>query len=170
MAWCHDAFSQRIETMKTSLLITAAMVATLSPIAASAQTAELDRGRQDVREERRELEEAKRYGTRDDVREERREYREAKQEYREDWRDYRESNREVFRGKRFKAPFRYRTFNDGVRIRTSYYSPRYYVNDYGTYRLPAPSRNQRYVRHYNDLLLVDTRRGYVVRAFRNFYW
>jgi Ni/Co efflux regulator RcnB len=157
--------------MKVRFLITAAAVAaTLSPMAAQAQTRELQRDRQDIREERRELRDAQRYGDRGDIREERREYRDAKREYREDWRDYRQSNRNVFRGSRFNAPFRYRTFYDGGSIGASYYAPRYRVSNYSTYRLPQPGRYQTYVRHYNDVLLVNTRTGRVVRAYRGFYW
>lgn len=157
--------------MKKRLLITvAAVAATLSPMVAQAQTRELQRDRQDVREEKRELNQAKRYGDRSDIREERREYRDAKQEYREDWRDYRQKNRNAFRGSRFNAPFRYRTFSDGVSIGSSYYAPRYRIGNYQNYRLPQPGRYQTYVRHYNDVLLVNTRTGRVVRAYRGFYW
>ncbi len=157
--------------MKKRFLITAAAVAaTLSPLAAQAQTREMQRNNRDVREEQRELEQAKRYGDRSDIREERRDVREAKQERREDWRDYRQSNRQAFRGSRFNAPFRYRTFNTGVSIGQSYYAPRYRVNNYSNYRLPQPGRFQTYVRHYNDVLLVNTRTGRVIRAYRGFYW
>lgn len=123
-----------------------------------------------MREQKRDLEEAKRYGTRADIREERRDLREAKQERREDWRDYRQSNRNAFRGNRFNAPFRYRTFNSGVSIGNSYYAPRYRVSNYSSYRLPQPGRYQTYVRHYNDVLLVNTRTGRVIQAYRGFYW
>ena len=157
--------------MKKRFLITvAAVAATLSPMVAHAQTRELQRDRQEVREEKRELNQAKRYGDRSDIREERGEYRDAKREYREDWRDYRQKNRNAFRGTRLNAPVRYRTFSDGVSIGSSYYAPRYRVSNYQNYRLPQPGRYQTYVRHYNDVLLVNTRTGRVVRAYRGFYW
>lgn len=157
--------------MKSKLLMGAAvLVATLSPVVAQAQTRELERDRREVREERRDVKEAKRYGNRSDVREERRDVREARQEYREDWQNYRQRNRNAFRGTRFNAPFRYRTFNTGVSIRQSYYAPRYRVSNYSNYRLPHPGRYQTYVRHYNDVLLVNTRTGRVIRAYRGFYW
>ena len=155
---------------KKFLISIAAVAATLSPMVAQAQTREMQRNNQDVREERRELKDAQRYGDRGDVREERRELRDAKQERREDWRDYRQTNRNAFRGNRFNAPFRYRTFNSGVSIGASYYSPRYRVTNYANYRLPQPGRYQSYVRHYNDVLLVNTRTGRVVQAYRGFYW
>ena len=156
--------------MKSKFLIAAVVAATLTPMVAHAQTREMQRNDQEVREEKRDLKDAKRYGTREDVRNERQDLREAKQERREDWRDYRQSNRNVFRGNRFNAPFRYRTFNDGVGIGSSYYAPRYRVNNYSNYRLSQPGRYQTYVRHYNDVLLVNTRTGRVIRAYRGFYW
>jgi len=155
--------------MKTKFLIAAVIASTLSPMAAQGQTRELNRDRQEVREERRDVQEAKRYGDRQDVREERRDVREARQEYREDWREYRQKNRRAFQANRFNAPFRYRTFNNGVAIGSSYYAPRYRVNNYANYRLPNPGRFQTYVRHYNDVLLVNTRTGRVIRAYRGFY-
>lgn len=163
--------------MKTNLkLIGAAMIAVMTvpavvPTAANAQSAaELRRDKRDIREEKRDVRQAKRYGDRRDVRDEKRDVREARQEYREDWRDYRNKNRNIYRGGKFNAPFRYRSFNTGVRIDRSYYGSRYYVSNYSRYRLPAPGRYQQYVRHYNDVLLVDTRRGTVVRVYRGLYW
>ena len=160
--------------MSKKFLITVAAVAvTLSPMAAQAQTRELQRDRQEVREQKRDLEEAKRYGDSSDVRTERRDVREAKQELREDrrdWRSYKQQNLNAFRGARFNAPFRYRTFNSGVNIGASYYAPRYRVTNYSNYRLPQPGRYQTYVRHYNDVLLVNTRSGRVIQAYRGFYW
>lgn len=160
--------------MKKRFLITvAAVAATLSPMAAQAQTRELQRDRQEVREEKRDLKQAKRNGDARDVRNERQDVREAKQELKEDrrdWRSYKQQNRNAFRGSRFNAPFRYRTFNNGVSIRSSYYAPRYRVNNYKNYRLPQPGRYQTYVRHYNDVLLVNTRTGRVVQVYRGFYW
>ena len=155
--------------MKAKFLIAAAVAATLSPMAAQAQTRELHRDRQDIREEQRELKQARRYGDRSDVREERSEVREAHREYREDRRDYRDDNHRAHHAPRFSAPFRYRSFNNGVRISAGYYAPRYYMNNFGSYRLPAPNRNQQYVRHYDDVLLVNVRSGHVVRVYRNFF-
>ena len=57
-----------------------------------------------------------------------------------------------------------------MRIAPSLLWPRYYINDPWRYRLPPVGCSQRWVRHYDDMLLVDTRRGVVVRVIRNFYW
>jgi Ni/Co efflux regulator RcnB len=155
--------------MKTKLLIAAVIATSFTPMAAQAQTRELQRDRQEIREEKCDVKDARRYGDRQDVREERRDVRDARQEYREDWREYRQKNRRAFQATRFNAPFRYRTFNNGVTIGASYYAPRYRVSNYQSYRLPNPGRYQTYVRHYNDVLLVNTRNGRVVRAYRGFY-
>ena len=58
---------------------------------------------------------------------------------------------------------------DGGRIGAPYYGSRYWIADPSRYRLPAAGRYQRWVRHYGDVILVDTRRGYVIRVIRNFY-
>lgn len=166
-------------------LIAALMAATIFPATgAVAQNRELRDGRQDVREEqrelqreRRQLDNARRYGDRDDVRrerrdvrEERRDVRDARQEYREDWRDYRNRNRGLYRAQRFDAPFRYRTFNVGVTIGRDYWGPRYRVSNVSRWRLPPARVNQAYVRHYNDLLLINTRSGRVMQVYRGFFW
>ena len=152
--------------MKKQILALLAVATVLTPITAQAQSRdEIRRDNREIREERRDLEEAKRNGTRADVRDAREEYREARQEKREDVRDYRRNNR----ANRFDAPFRYNRFNNGVRLQRQYYGPRYYVNNYSGYRLPAPRYGHRYVRHYGDLLLVNTRTGYVLKVYRGFY-
>ena len=175
-----------------NLIMAGLMATSLLPVAAQAQyvdrgeARELRRDRQDIREERRDLDRAYRSGDRQDVREARGDLREARQEFRDDrrealrdsnrnwgrndWRGYRSTNRDIYRGGNWRSDYRYRSFNPGVRIGTGYYTPRHYVNDYGRYRLPRPGYNQRWVRHYNDVLLIDTRRGYVVDVIRNFYW
>lgn len=157
--------------MKAKFISATLIAALMLPVAASAQSrGELRRDRQDIRQEQRELERARANGNRRDVREQREDVREARREYREDWQDYRQRNRQLYRGNRFDAPFRYRTFGNGARIGAPYYGTRYQVTNVGRWRLPPPARNQRYVRHYNDLLLVNVRNGVVVRAYRNFYW
>lgn len=157
------------------LMMMAVLAATVAPVAlpaaASAQSRqEVRESVRDVREEQRELRDAKRYGDRDDVREERRDVRDARQEARQDWRDYRQNNRNMYARGNWRAPFRYQRWNTGAQIRPSYYAPRYYINDYGRYRLHTPGRNLRWVRHYNDVLLINVRTGRVVEVNRDFFW
>jgi len=172
-------------------LIAGLMATSLLPVAAQAQIsprerAELRNDRRDIREERRDVRDARRFGDQQDVRRERRDVREARQEFREDrrdavrdggrnwgrndWRGYRAANRDLYRGGAWRSNFRYQTFRPGARIGVGLFAPRYYINDFGRYRLPRPGFNQRWVRHYNDVILVDIRRGIVIDAIRGFYW
>jgi len=160
----------------TKALIGTLMLATAMPVVTPAiaqSRGELRRDQRDIREERRDLRQAQRYGSAKDVREERRDLREARQEYREDlsdYRKYRAGHRDAFRGPAFRAGFKYRSFRPGVAITRSYYAPRYVVSDYRAYRLPRPGASQIWVRHYNDMLLVNTRTGRVVRVIPGFWW
>lgn len=166
-----------------ALMAAVAMPVVALPTAASAQSrAELRRDRQDIREERRDVRQAQRNGDRRDVREQRHDVREARREYREDlrdrdrrwgnddWRRYRNDNRRAFARGNWRAPFAYTRFRPGVRIGAPYFGSRYVIADPWRYRLPAAGRSQVWVRHYDDLLLVDRRRGMVVRVIPNFYW
>lgn len=152
------------------VIYVALMAATVLPGVAMAQTRELHRDRQDIREEQRELRHAQRYGDRDDIREERRDVREAKQEYRQDWREYRKHNRKLYSRGDWRSPYRYHSFDRGARIRSGYYGPRYVIADPWRYRLPPARGNMRWVRHYDDVLLVNMRTGRVVDVIRNFFW
>ncbi|KKI19298.1 RcnB family protein [Sphingomonas sp. Ag1] len=165
------------------LIVSLMMAATIAPAVAAAQSpGELRRDRQDIREQRRDLYEAQRRGDRRDVREARQDLREARREYREDlrdrdrrwsrddWRGYRNQNRALYARGQWRAPFRYNQWRPGARIAPSYYAQRYWINDPWRYRLPPARPNTRWVRHYNDVLLVDYRRGTVLDVIRNFYW
>lgn len=152
-------------------IILGLLAATVVPSVASAQSyGEARRSEQRLREERRDLREAQRYGDRRDVREARRDVRDARGEVREDWRDYRRSHRDVYRGGNWNAPFRYSQWNVGARLRPTYYAPRYYISDPYRYRLRAPGRDLRWIRHYNDVLLVNVRTGRVMEVNRGFFW
>jgi Ni/Co efflux regulator RcnB len=149
----------------------ALLAATALPAMANAQSAqELRHDRQDIHQEQRDLNQARRHGDRDDIRDERRDVQEARREYRDDWRDYRKSHRQVYARGNWKAPFRYRWYNAGAQLRPEYYAPRYYIGDYGRYRLAAPRENLRWIRHYNDVLLVNIRTGRVIQVERDFFW
>lgn len=166
------------------LIIGALMAATVLPSAGMAQSrGELRRDRQDIREEQRDVDRAIRRGESPrEVREQVRDVREARQEYREDrrdrnrnwgrndWREYRQTNRAIYARGTWRAPWRYTAFRPGLRIRPAYYSQRYWISDPWRYRLPATTGYQRWVRNYDDLMLVDTRRGIVIDVIRGFYF
>jgi Ni/Co efflux regulator RcnB len=152
-------------------IIAGLLAATVVPTVASAQSyGEARRSEQRLREEQRDLRQAQRYGDRRDIREERRDVRDARREANQDWRDYRRSHRDVYRGGNWRAPFRYSQWNVGAQLRPSYYSSRYYITDPYRYRLRAPGRDLRWVRHYNDVLLVNVRTGRVMEVNRGFFW
>ncbi|MGB3928318.1 MAG: RcnB family protein, partial [Sphingobium sp.] len=46
----------------------------------------------------------------------------------------------------------------------------YWINDPYQYRLPPSYGTLRWVRYYDDALLVDIRDGYVVDVIHDFFW
>lgn len=168
------------------LIIPALMAATLIPVAASAQSNdELRRDRQDIRREQRDVQDARRSGDPRAIRDQRGDLRDARQEYREDlrdraddrnhqwrrddWRGWRDRNPGAYNRGGWNAPFRYTPFRAGIRIAPTYYGPRFIIADPWRYHLPRPGWGQQWVRHYDDVILVDTRRGVVVDVIRGFY-
>lgn len=147
--------------------------ATLIPIAAQAQSArEVRESQREYRRDQRDLREAQRYGNRGDIREARRDVRESRREVREDWRDYRRSHRNVYRRQAYVGPrgYAYRPIAAGHRFEPQYYGSRYQVNNYSTYRLPAPRRGTRWVRYGNDVALVNVNNGRVLQVHDRFFW
>lgn len=134
----------------------------LLPVAAQAASpAELRHDRQQVREERAEYRDAKRYGSPRDIRDERRDLSAARRELREDRHDTRDH---------WKAPFAYNRYAVGGHIDAYAYGPRYVIANPRAERLSAPgNRNLRWVRHYDDALLVNIRSGRVVKLIRHYY-
>ena len=164
-------------------IITALMAAVAVPGVAAAQSyGELRRDRQDIREQQRDLRDAYRYGDRHDVRDARGDLRDARREYREDvrdarqnwnrndWQRYRAQNRALYARGAWRAPFRYQQFRPGVRIAPVYASQRFWIADPWRYRLPRAAPSARWIRHYDDAVLIDYRRGVVLDVIRNFYW
>ncbi|VXC93908.1 RcnB family protein [Sphingomonas sp. 8AM] len=178
-------------------LVTAALLAAtaLSGVVASAPVAaqsrdELRRDRQDIRQEQRQLDRARVRGDwrdaraqRDDLRDARRDYREDRRdlrqqrqwqrdrrEWRADMQQWRAGHRDLYARGGWQAPFRYQAFRPGGRIAPSYYGTRYVIADPWRYRLPTAPGRARWVRHYDDALLVDQRRGIVLDVVRGFYF
>lgn len=155
----------------TALLAATAVSGATVPSAASAQSwGEVRDSRRDVREERRELRDAYRDGDRRDIREERRDVARAEREYAKDLRDYRRTHPRVYARGHWNAPFRYHRWERGVGIAPRYYGARYAINDPWRYRLPRPARHQMWVRHYDDVLLVNTRTGRIADVYYNFFF
>ena len=154
--------------MKKMKFLTAGLIAAMMvPAAAQAQTREIRKDRQELREEQRDLRNAQRRGDRGDIREARRDVRDARQDLRESQRDWRRETRY----QNYRAPFRYQQFRVGSTLRSNYYAPAYRPAWDSRWGVPRAGRNLTYVRHYNDLLLVNMRSGKVIRIYRNhFRW
>lgn len=126
------------------------MAATLAPVAAQAQDHHRDRNHREWREERRD---------------DRRDWRQDRRHDRRDWRQDRRHDRRDWR-----APFAYRSFGVGAVVPRAYWGQNYYYNNWRGSRLAAPHRAYyRYVRHYGDLLLINTRNGRVISVYRNYF-
>ncbi len=100
-------------------------------------------------------------------------YRNWRQDRRYDWNRYRNDYRERYRLGTYYSPYRnygYSRFRIGLTIRPAYYSSRYWIRDPYYYRLPPAPAYMRWVRYYDDVLLVDIRRGRVVDVIHNFFW
>ena len=89
-----------------------------------------------------------------------------------DWRDWRRRHRSLFRLGFYYDPFgwNYRPYSIGWRMWPSYFSSRYWLSDPWMYRLPYAPPGYRWIRYYDDALLVDTWSGRVVDVIYNFFW
>lgn len=89
-----------------------------------------------------------------------------------DWRRYRDRNRSIFRLGNYWDPYgsRYRRFSIGFSLFPSYYSQSYWLSDPWQYRLPPAYGPYRWVRYYDDALLVNIYTGQVVDVLHNFFW
>jgi hypothetical protein len=100
--------------------------------------------------------------------------RDWRRDSRYDWKSYRFSNRNFYRQSRYYDPFGsrygYQRFGIGIRIGSGYYDDRYWISDPFAYRLPYADGPYRWVRYYDDVLLIDVRNGAVVDVIYDFFW
>jgi Ni/Co efflux regulator RcnB len=89
-----------------------------------------------------------------------------------DWRRWRDRHRSSFHLGIYYDPFGwgYQPFSIGYRLWPNYYSRNYWINDPWEYRLPYAPPGTRWIRYYNDALLVDMYTGEVVDVIQNFFW
>lgn len=96
-----------------------------------------------------------------------------RQDNRYDWQNYRSYNRGIFSPGIYYSPFRnhrYSRFGLGNRLHPGFYGSSYWITDPWRYRLPQPYAGTRWVRYYDDVLLVDLYTGEVVDVIYNFFW
>lgn len=90
-----------------------------------------------------------------------------------DWSRYRSFNRNTFRLGSYYAPYRnysYRRVGIGFSLDALFFGSRYWISDPWQYRLPEVYGPYRWVRYYDDVLLVDTYTGEVVDVIYDFFW
>ena len=90
-----------------------------------------------------------------------------------DWRGHRQRYSNYYRPSRYYSPYRghsYSRISIGFSLGSGYYGSRYWISDPWQYRLPAAYGSYRWVRYYDDVLLVDLRNGRVVDVIRDFFW
>jgi hypothetical protein len=95
-----------------------------------------------------------------------------RRDHRYDWRNYRNSHRSLFRLSRYFDPYGwgYRRFSIGFNLGSSYYGSNYWLDDPWMYRLPPAYGPYRWVRYYDDALLVNIYTGQVADVLYNFFW
>jgi len=93
-------------------------------------------------------------------------------DHRYDWRNHRRHHRSLFRFGFYYDPFGwdYRRYSIGSRLWPSYYRSSYWLSDPWQYRLPYAPPGYRWIRYYDDALLVDMWDGQVVDVIYNFFW
>jgi len=95
-----------------------------------------------------------------------------RRDHRYDWRNYRTRHRSLFRLGRYHDPYGwgYRRFSIGFSLGSGYYGSNYWLDDPWMYRLPPAYGPYRWVRYYDDALLVNIYTGQVVDVLHNFFW
>lgn len=97
-----------------------------------------------------------------------------RQDRRYDWRAYRSAYGDRYRVGRYYAPsgwnYGYSRFSIGVFLGSPLYGNQYWLNDPYEYRLPPAYGSLRWIRYYDDALLVDIRDGYVADVIHDFFW
>jgi hypothetical protein len=93
-------------------------------------------------------------------------------DHRYDWSNWRSRHRSHFHIGFYYDPFgwNYRRWSIGSFLYPSYYGSRYWMNDPWQYRLPPAYGPYRWVRYWDDALLVNIYTGEVVDVIHNFFW
>jgi len=88
------------------------------------------------------------------------------------WYGYRSRYGSLYRLGRYNDPYGYgyRRFTIGYNLWPSYFGSNYWLNDPWQYRLPPAYGPYRWVRYYDDALLVNIYDGQVVDVIYNFFW
>ena len=93
-------------------------------------------------------------------------------DHRYDWRGHRDHHHSLFHLGYYYDPYGwgYRRFSTGFNLWPSYYGSSFWLNDPWQYRLPPAYGPYRWVRYYDDALLVNIYTGQVVDVIYSFFW
>ena len=90
-----------------------------------------------------------------------------------DWRGWREGHRDWFHLGRYYPPYQgwyYRRLSVGFVLDALFWGDNYWIADPFYYHLPPAYGPYRWVRYYDDALLVDTYTGQVVDVIYGVFW
>ena len=89
-----------------------------------------------------------------------------------DWQNLRRHHQSLFHLGFYYDPFGwgYRPYSIGWRLWPSYYQSSYWLNDPWMYRLPYAPPGYRWIRYYDDALLIDMWDGEVADVIYDFFW
>ena len=98
--------------------------------------------------------------------------RDWRKDRRYDWSHYRNRYGSVYRLGRYYDPYGwgYRRWSIGYNISPIYYRSNYWLDDPWMYRLPPAYGPYRWIRYYDDALLVNIYNGMVIDVVHNFFW
>ena len=104
-------------------------------------------------------------------------YRSWSRSWRDDnrynWYGYRRSHPDRYRWGDYRSPYRnhfYSRVGVGFYLDSMFYGSNYWIDDPWSYRLPEVYGPYRWIRYYDDALLVDIYSGEVVDVIENFFW
>ncbi len=90
-----------------------------------------------------------------------------------DWYGYRNHHRHAYHLGSYHAPYwgyGYQRIGIGFTLNSLFFGSRYWIADPWAYRLPPAYGPYRWVRYYDDVLLVDIYTGEVVDVIHGFFW
>ena len=96
-----------------------------------------------------------------------------REDRRYDWRGWRSSHREIYRLNRYFPPYRnyvYRRLGIGFFLDNGFFGASYWIGDPWMYRLPPVWGPYRWVRYYDDALMVNIYTGEVVDVLYDVFW
>ena len=99
--------------------------------------------------------------------------RDWRRDNRYNWSGWRNDHRDVFRMGRYNPPYRdwnYRRLSIGFYLDSGFYGSNYLIDDPYDYRLPPAYGPYRWVRYYDDALLVNIYDGEVADVIYDFFW